>query len=211
MGGAVPQNQIEWTGAPSCAQSGGNLAMTHDPMQSYAMQNYGALGGYPAVAGQFGVPYQGGGISPFGQGVGISPLQNVPYQNPLLQNPYIAGLQNPLLQQWQNPLQHLQQNPLLQHAIQAQIQAQLAQQLGLQPFAGHTQQISPFGQSGLPFGQLGQFGQAGVPWTQGISPLAPQTWIGQGGQFGGYGQMNPLAYLAARGQYTPAFTPWAGI
>src|SRR5579875_2926169 len=167
--------------------------MTHDPMQTYAMQTYAALSGYPGVASQFGVPHQGlptlgiqpgispllqgGGISPFAPGVGISPLQNPILQHALLQNPLVGGLQNPLLQQ-QNPLQHPQQNPLLQHAIQAQIQAQLAQQLvaqqlaqqlGQQPFAGHGQQIFPFGQTGSPYGQVSPFAQMGVPWAQGIS------------------------------------------
>ena len=190
--------------------------MTHDPMQTYAMQ---ALGGYPGVTGQFGFQPQPlqmlgvqPGISPLLQGGGISLLQNIPYQNPLLQNPLVAGLQNPLLQQWQNPLQH----PLLQHAIQAHLAQQLAaqqlvaqqlaaqqlaaQQLGVQPFGIHPQQISPFAQTGVPYSQVG--GQFGV------SPLAPQTWVGQGA---GYGQIHPLAHLAARGQYTPGITPWAGI
>jgi hypothetical protein len=217
--------------------------MTHDPMQAYAMQTYATLAGYPGVTGQFGSPIQPlqtlglqPGISPLLQSGGISPLQNVPYQNPLFQNPIVAGLQNPLLQQWQNPLQQLQQNPLLQHAIHAQIQAHLAQQLvaqqvaqqlaaqqvaqqlavqqqGAQPFGGHSQQILPFGQTGLPYGQIGaQFGQGVNPWAQAISPLAPQTWVGQGGQFGGgYGQIHPLAHLVGRGQYVPGVTPWAGI
>jgi hypothetical protein len=229
----------------------------HDPMQTYAMQTYAALGGYPGVTSQFGLPQQGlqtlamqpglspllqgQGISPFAQGVGISPFQqNNPYQNPLLQNPFVAGLQNPLAQQWQNPLQQLQQNPLqqiyqqnplLQHAIQAQIQAQLvaqqlaaqqlaaqqlaaqqlaAQQMGLQPFGIHSPQVSPFAHSGVPYGQVGQFGQSVGQWGQGITPLAPQTWVGQGGQLGGYGQINPLAQLAGRGQYAPGIAPWAG-
>jgi hypothetical protein len=215
--------------------------MTQDPMQTYAMQTYAALGGYPGVTGQFGLPSQPlqtmgmqPGISPLLQGGGISPLQNIPYQNPILQNPilqnpFVAGLQNPLLQ---NQLQHLQQHPLLQHAIHAQIHAQLAQQLvaqqlaahqlaqqlaaqqlGVQPFGGHSQQISPFAQTNLPYGQVGaQYGQGVNPWAQAISPLAPQTWVGQGGQLGaGYGQIHPLAHLVGRGQYVPGITPWAGI
>jgi hypothetical protein len=224
----------------NCVQSGGNLAMTYDPTQTYAMQAYANLGGYPGVAGQFGVPHPAlqtlglqPGISPL-LGGGILPTQNIPYQNPLLQNPFVAGLQNPLQQQWQHPFlqqhpllqQHLQQHQLLQHqllqhAIQAQIQAQLAaqqlaqlaaQQVGMQPFGGQSQQISPFAQTGSPYGHLGgQFGQVGGPWGQGVSPLAPQTWIGQGGQFGGgYGQIHPLAHLGAH-QYIPGMTPWSGI
>jgi hypothetical protein len=228
--------------------------MTHDPLQAYAMQTYATLGGYPGVTGQFGLPTQPlqtlgiqPGISPLLQGGGISPLQNVPYQNPLLQNPILAGLQNPILaglqnpllqnplqQLQQNPLQQLQQNPLLQHAIHAQIQAHIAQQvaqqvaqqlaaqqvaqqlavqqLGAQPFGGHSPQISPCGQTGSPYGQIGaQFGQGVNPWAQAMSPLAPQTWVGQGGQVGGYGQIHPLAHLAGRGQYVPGIAPWAGI
>jgi hypothetical protein len=186
--------------------------MTHDPMQTYAMQAYGQLGGYPGVGNQFGLPSQAlqtlgiqpgispvlqGAISPFGQGIGA--LQNNPYQNPLQQNPFVAGFYNPLVQ---HPLQHLQQNPLVQQAIQAQIQAQLvAQQL-----AAHQLAVQQLAAQQLAAQQLGsQFGGYS-PWGQSVTPLAPQTWVGQGG----YGQIHPLA-LASRAQYTPGVTPWAGV
>jgi hypothetical protein len=115
------------------------------------------------------------------------------FQNPMLggilQNPqalqslHTTGLQqNPLLASiLQNPMalqglqsQGLQQNPLLQNPYLQQALLQnplLAQSIGYGG-SGYGQQ---FGQQHSPFQQLGQFGQ-GIP---------PQTWIGQGGQFGG--------------------------
>jgi hypothetical protein len=99
-----------------------------------------------------------------------SGLQN-PFQNPfltsILQNPFaLQSLQAAGL--LQNPIL---QNPLLQNPL-------LAQTGG---FGG-----SPFGQQHTPFQQFGQYGQG----------LAPQTWIGQGAQFGG------------RPFHTPGMSPW---
>ncbi len=192
----------------------------------------------PLLQGYSQLGQQGYGAVPYG---GINPQQQQQYnpwqQNPYLQhqlgigiqNPLVAaGLQNPLLQQ--NPF--VQQNPLLQNPlvnpIQAQIHAQIVaqqvaqqlaaqqvaqqlaaqqvaqqlaqqQQLGLQPYGVHVPgMISPVGHLGA------QFGQSGFP-------LAPQTWVGQGAQFGGgigYGQVHPLAHLAGRGLQAGGFSPW---
>jgi hypothetical protein len=190
-----------------------------------------------------------GGFSPFGQqgypGIGyggLNPQQQFGQtQNPFLQhtlpgigmqNPWAtAGLQNPLIHSvLQNPLL---QNPLLQspvtNPIQAQIHAQLiaqqvaqqlaaqqlaaqhlAQQLGFQPYGMHPQGLAS------PFGQTGQ-------WGQGPSQLAPQSWVGQGGQFGGgigygqgsqfgigYGQGHPFSQYG-RGIQTGGISPWTGF
>jgi hypothetical protein len=167
-------------------------------------------------------------------------LQNPIMQNPILQNPL---LQNPLLQQnpiqahlqaqlaahqlaAQHAAQQLAAQQLaVQHLVAQQLAAQqlAAQQFGQQqPYGGHFQggqspfgQVgSPFGQIGSPFGQIGSpYGQVGNPWAQGVSFLAPQTWVGQGGQLGGgigYGQqLHPLAYLGARG-IQGGGVPWQG-
>lgn len=213
------------------------MIMTHDPMQSYATP-----GVYPGVT-PFGLPYgafQTPGIhpalaNPFAQTVGISPAyaaygthpaqlgvtgwQNPFWQNPLitagLQNPlFYAGLQNPILQNplLQNPLLH---NPMLHNPFVNPIQAQLqahAQQLALQAYAAHAGGISPYG-VGSPYSQpISPFTQPGLPGA-GISPLAPQTWVGPGGGIGyGQGQSiqpHALAQLAGRGFQTPGISPWA--
>ena len=186
------------------------------------------------------------GISPAYSGYGMHPTQlgitggQTPWQNPLLtaaaQHPLLyAALQNQILQNplLQNPvLQHqLLQNPLLQNPFVNPIQAQLqahAQQLALQAYAAQLGGVSPFGGQGSPYGQIGsQFGQGSPygqigsqfgqqPWTQAISPLAPQTWVGQGQSGGfGYGQgqpiQHPLAQLVGRGFQTPGISPWVGF
>jgi len=74
-------------------------------------------------------------------------------------------------------------------------------QVGQIGFGG--QGISPFGQPGSPFNQMG-FNQIGVP-------LAPQSWVGQGNQLG-FGQTNPLllAHLTARAIQAQGIAPGAG-
>jgi hypothetical protein len=146
-------------------------------------------------------------------------LQNPLLQNPLLQNPLLQNplLQNPLLQ---NPLQQnpVQQNPLLQHPFVNPIQAQLqahAQQLALQAYAAQAGGISPYG-VGSPYTHMGSpFTQPGLTPGQGIPPLAPQTWVGQGAGIG-YGQgqpiqQHPLAQVLGRGFQSPGISPWAGF
>jgi len=140
----------------------------------------------------------------FGQG---------PWQNPYaVQNPWITGgMQNPLL------TAALQQQPLLNPI--------LAQQFGLQPMQPYSpyqqigqgspfgQQVSPFGQQSSPYAQqqCSPYGQIGLP-------LAPQSWVGQAGPFGGgqgFGQVHPLLaqqllaqQLGARGLHSQGITPW---
>jgi hypothetical protein len=189
--------------------------MTHDLMQTYA-----ALSGYPGVTTPFGSPYaglQGAGIgmnplafSPFGQqgyagipGYGanypqqqfgpqqqFNPLQNPIVQQVVQQALLHAALQNPILH---NPLL---QNPLLQNPLLLQ----------------HLQNplVNPL-QAQL---QAHWVAQQTAPWAQGGYPLAPQTYLGQGGQFGGgigYGQVHPLSQLVGRGIQNPGISSWAGI
>ncbi|HWF48608.1 MAG TPA: hypothetical protein VG168_16480 [Bryobacteraceae bacterium] len=73
---------------------------------------------------------------------------------------------------------------------------------------------SPFGQLGSPYGQQqygSPYGQGGSPYGQIGSALAPQSWIGQGGPFGGqqFGQGNPLqSQFGARPFQTSGISPW---
>ena len=195
---------------------------------------YGALqtpGINPAVANPFA---QTMGISPTFSPYATHPAQlgiATGWQHPLLQNPLItAGVQNPLIYPGlqnpilQNPvlqhqlLQHqLLQNPILHgpfvNPIQAQLQA-YAQQLALQAYAAQAGAISPYG-AGSPYGHMGsQFTQPGLPSSP-ISPLAPQTWVGQGGGIGyGQGQSiqpHALAQLVGRGSQAPGISPWVGF
>lgn len=197
-----------------------NPAIAHQWAQAMGISP--AFSGYqhPAQVGLTGGWQNPFGQNPFGQ---VNPLtQGI--QNPLLyaalQNPQVqhALLQNPLLQNplLQNPW--LQQNPLLQNPfinpIQAQLQAH-AQQLALQAYAAQAGGISPYG-GGSPYAQMGSpFAQPGLTSGQGISPLAPQTWVGQAGGIG-YGQgqsiqQHPLAQILGRGFQSPGISPWAGF
>jgi hypothetical protein len=156
-------------------------------------------------------------------------------QNPLatagLQNPLVtAGLQqhpllNPILAQQQFGQPFGLQQPLPAYSPYQQIgQISPFAQQGL-PFA--QQQGLPFGQPGLPYGQPGlpygpqispfaqigsPFAQHGLPYGQFGSPLAPQSWVGQGGPFGG-GQIHPLLaqQLVARAFHTPGIPSWTGF
>jgi len=179
----------------------------HDPFQTYQATQYGSpymglqnplatLNPFAGYAQHAGIPGYGGihpqlqlqlaALASQGGGQQWSPyagLQN-PFQNPfltsILQNPYaLQSLQAAGL--LQNPMQ----NPLLQNPLFAQSGG-----FGGSPFG---QQQTPFQQFGQqqhsPFQQFGQYGQYG----QG---LAPQSWIGQGAQFGG------------RPFHTPGISPW---
>lgn len=188
-------------------------------------QHPGLTGGWQNPFGQSQNPF---GQNPFGQSQ--NPFGQNPFgQNPLsqltqgIQNPLLyAGLQNPQLQHallqnpmLQNPMLQnpLLQNPLLQHSLMNPIQAQLqahAQQLALQAYAAQAGGASPYGAGSL-YGQtISPFTQQGLPSVPGISPLAPQTWVGQGSGIG-YGQgqsiQHPLAQLVGRGFQGP----WAGF
>jgi hypothetical protein len=199
----------------------------HDPFQNYASMGsyYGmptpglpylaalqAFGINPAtalnpLAATMGLPSipQMGGIPQTGQpGYGQQPWQQQPFgqqqlygQQPFGQNPGQAflgphlqlasalsslGLQHPLLAS-------LLSNPLIAAGLhQSALGSYTGPQLGLQPNS-----------------QIGQFGQA--PY-----PLAPQSWVGQGGMFGGgqgFGGIHPLlSQLAARPFQAQGFSPW---
>jgi len=103
---------------------------------------------------------------------GASPWA-IALQNQLL----TAALHNPLLSAG---LQNQPMNPMLAASV-----SPFGQQIGWQhqPHSPFQQNISPFQQNVSPFGQGG-------------FPLAPQSWVGQAGQFGGgqaFGQqINPL-------------------
>lgn len=176
---------------------------TQDPFQT-------SLGAYAGATTPFGTlhnQFQNPGINPLAaimamQHQGYPGIQNYGAIHPLQQQG--AGLQNPLVAaSLQNPLLAA----VLQHQIQNQIVAALQQQqnpFGLQPSGqGSIYGQSPYGQN--PYGQ-------NAPWGQfGQTSLAPQSWVGQGGQLGGaqaIGQIHPLlAQLAARSVYGPS-VPW---
>jgi len=158
---------------------------------------YGQLGSPLGQIGQIGLPYglpqtqQFG--SPFGQQFG-SPYGQIGQQfgSPLGQIgqtglPY--GL--PQTQQFGSPFGQIGQLGL-PYALSALHQTQPFGSLFGSPFAS---------QLGLPFGSIGALqGQIGSLYGQPHpSLLAPQSWIGPIGQFGGgYGHQNPLRESAAR-------------
>jgi|SRR5579871_1126092 len=189
--------------------------MTHDPFQTYSM-----LGAYPTTAAPGlnpGLNPITAGISPFGQQGGIGyggmipqQLQQQQLQQQLVQQQLqqlqlaaiLAQATNPQgfgAGGWQNPLTaiSLLQNPLMSQGLHnpllnpilAQHYQQQYPQIG---FGGG----SPFGQTGSPFGQTGY-------------PLAPQSWIGQQGGFGGGYPM--LSHLAGRGVQGHGLSPWSGF
>jgi hypothetical protein len=132
-------------------------------------------------------------------------LQN-PYTAGGFQNPLaMGGLQNPYLQQ-QNPF--AQQNPFVQQ------QHPYAQQQ--HPYAQQNPYLNPIlaqQYGGLLGPQIGgqPYPQFNQPYGQINPTLAPQSWVGQGGQFGG-GQVHPLVHhLAARQFSNPGYGQWAGM
>ena len=212
--------------------------MTHDPFQTYSGINpLATLNPWTlAAAMQTGVPYgvtphlgQHQGVPMFG---GIHPQQQLQaiLATQMLQPLALAAIGGG----WQHQLGSAQQpfagqhNPLLTMLLNPILAQQYYSSLYQQPM--HTgspfgQSGSPFGQSGLPFGQMGSpfgqtgspfgqtgspFGQTGSPFGQTGYPLAPQTWIGQTGFGGSYGQNPLLASLIGRG-YGQGGSPWGGF
>lgn len=140
-----------------------------------AQQGYGAT---PGVVPNYGVvAQQQQQLQQLQQLASILAAQTLAAQALSAQNP-IPQMFGPAAQPtpWQNP----PLNPVL------------AQQLAMQAVSQYAQ--PQIGQAGLPFGQ--------TPFAQFGYPLAPQSWVGQAGQFGG-GQIHPhhLSHLAARGLY----------
>ena len=207
------------------------MTMMHDPTQAYY-----TLGAYPDVT-PLGLPYgtvPTPGINPgighpWTQAIGISPAfagqhpaqlgLTGGWQNPLtqgIQNPLVyTALENPLFQHallqnslLQNPLQHPFINP-----IQAQLQAH-AQQLALQAYAAQAGGISPYGGVSPYVQMVSPFIHPGLTSGYGTSPVAPQTWVGQGGIGYGQGQSTqpyPLAHVFGHGFQSPGISPWAGF
>jgi len=195
---------------------------------SWMQSSINPAAAYNPLTANAGAGY--GGISPqqlqlaaalIAQSAQLAGLSNV-YQNPQLasmsSNPFAAQFHNPLaaaaLQQ--NPFvaaalqqQQYNQNPLQNPGL-AQLASAIGQQIGLHPY---SQFAHPgFGQPG--FAQ--PFGQPGSPVGQFNTPLAPQSWVGQGqagqpGQFaGGQAQIHPLVLQSiARALQTQGTNPWS--
>jgi len=202
--------------------------MTYDPYQTYATP-YSTPGGYAGIGNPFQTPFntmQNPGIN---SGAAWNPLTAYQPQPAYLQNPLVlAGLQQGGLQPGVSPHSLLQQLAAQQLAQQIVAQQLAAQQIAAQqnpygqPFGW---QPSLFNQQGMMHPQVGQigfgqgispFGQPGSPFNQIGVPLAPQSWVGQAGQFG-FGQANPgqtnpllLAHLTARALQAQGIAPGAG-
>jgi hypothetical protein len=191
--------------------------------QPYGTQPYGTQPyGQPGTLNPIGIPYnlQTSGMNPLAS---IHPLaasalgiqQAYPLQAFI--NPQVLQLASALAQQAAIP------QPFAQHAFGlsplAGIQNPVAAALLANPFiaAGLQSQYGgqQFGQQQHPL--YSQLAQGGLPFIQGGlqggigGQLAPQSWVGPGGQAGlqGYGQINPLAaLLAARGIQGQGLSPW---
>lgn len=157
------------------------IAAQQHPLLQAVLQNP-ILAQHLASQLQGGQPGQQGGIQ--------HPILQAILQNPLLAQHLMTQLQTGLLGQQGSPYGQQQGNPYAQQQGNP-----YAQQHG-NPYG--QQQGNPYGQQQgwNPYGQQqgwNPYGQQG----QGM-PLAPQTWIGQGGQFGQ--QIHPLLaqLLAAR-------------
>lgn len=144
-----------------------------------------------------GNPLSGGGLP--------NPFMNGGLQNPIfgngMQSPFQSGLQgNPLAGNgFGNPFLNGVTNP----AINALYAGQNPWQNGQFGQHGHQQHS--------PYSQLGQWGQGGVFGQMGY-PLAPQSWVGQGGFPGngqGFGQLQPLLQqIGARSFQNPGIGSW---
>jgi len=187
--------------------------MTHDPFQTYT--HYGVPSPfslqYPSLQPSAINPVVAAlnailGLSPIAQGAGIpqagpSPYGMNPFQSfinpqqmqqasspygmsptPSFINPQqlqlaaLLGLQNPLL------AASVLSNPLIAAGLHSQVPGPYGvPQFGLQSPSLYP----PLGQMGSPFGQIG-------------FPLAPQSWIGQGGLPGGGQGFGPLHALQSQ-------------
>ena len=163
--------------------------MTHDPFQTYT--NYGA----PSPLGLQYPSLQPPAINP------VAALHAILGLSPMAQLAGIPQLGLSPIQSFINP-QQLQllalQNPLLAASV-------------LNPLltAGlHAQAAGPYG-APSPYPQLGQVGS---PFGQIGFPLAPQTWIGQGGMLGavqGVGPLHPLQpQFIPRPFQAQGISPW---
>jgi hypothetical protein len=185
--------------------------MMHDPFQNYA------------TLGQvYGIPTQIGLQHPALQ-AGINPIAAL---NPLLALSQLtqAGIpqqvgqtlygQNPLQQGFINPQQQLQQQQQLQLQLASLVATNpvLAASLLNNPLVAASLHAQGQGLYGVPqfvqqqpglYPQIGQqIGQMGSPFAQVGYPLAPQSWIGQGAQFG------PGQAFGQRPFQPQGFSPW---
>jgi len=137
--------------------------MTHDPFQTYAYYGVPSPLGlqYPSLQPSAINPVAALnailGLSPMAQVAGMNPIQSFINPQQLQQLASLLGLQNPLLAASGNPL------------IAAGLHSQVPGPYGVPQFGLQSPSLYPqLGQMGSPFGQIG-------------FPLAPQSWIGQGG------------------------------
>jgi len=178
-------------------------SMSYDPYQSYATP-----GGYAGIGNPFQTPFntiQNPGMNSAAVWNPLTPYQQQP-----------AYLQNPhsLLQQL--AAQQLAQQIVAQQLAAQQITAQQQNPYG-QPFGLQSQLLNhgltqpQVGQIGFGGQGISPFGQPGSPFNQIGMPLAPQSWVGQASQLG-FGQPNPvlLAQLTARALQAQGITPGAG-
>ena len=153
--------------------------MMHDPFQTYT--HYGM----PSPLGLQYQSLQPSAINPLAALsaiLGLSPMAQVAGMNPIQSFINPQQLQLASLLGLQNPLLAASGNPLIAAGLHPQVPGPYGvPQFGLQP------------QMGSPFGQVG-------------FPLAPQTWIGQGGLFGG---VHPLqSQLIPRPFQAQGPSPW---
>jgi len=203
---AAAFNPLAATLGPFAINPGAGMTQPGQPMVPYhiAAQQLQAAAILAAQAANPQFP----GLSPWATGLHnplqaaliANPLLAAGLQNPFIQNPFInGGLQNPLFNVGpQNPFQGIQHpglNPM--YATPNPWQTGLF---------GHQQQspYSQIGYMGSPLGQAGPYSQVGYP-------LAPQSWVGQAGPFGGqaFGQVHPLLQqMGGRPFQVPGLASW---
>jgi hypothetical protein len=189
--------------------------MMHDPFQTYT-----TLGSHYGVPSPFGLQYpplQNPAINPaaaLSAILGLSPMAQTagipPQMGP---SPYGMNPIQSFLSPQQQQLQQLQlasllglQNPLLAASvlnnphISAGLHSQVPGPYGVPQFGLQSPSLYPqLGQTASPFGQIG-------------FPLAPQSWIGQGGLPGGGQGFGPLhalqSQLIPRPFQAQGVSPW---
>jgi hypothetical protein len=185
--------------------------MTYDPYQTYLTP-----GGYAGIGNPFQTPFnpmQNHGIG----SAAWNPLAAYQPQPAYLQNAGVSP--HSLLQQL--AAQQLAQQIVAQHLAAQQLAQQqnpYGQPFGLQPsllnqpgLMQQQQQQPQIGQIGFGAQGISPFGQPGSPFNQIGVPLAPQSWVGQTAPLG-FGQTNPvlLAQLTARALQAQGIVPGSG-
>ena len=154
----------------------------HDPFQTYP--HYGFQ--YPSPQNSYVSPQQL-------QQASLLALQNPLLAAAMLSNSLAAaGLHSPVPSPYGAP----------QFGLQSQMGSPYGQN-GAPQFGLQSQMGSPYGQNGVP--QFGLQSQMGSPFGQIGFPLAPQSWIGQGG----FGPIHPLqSQLIPRPFQAQGLSPW---